>query len=102
MGLTTLLETESAKRIAHVEDPKNLLRRLLPALADESFHCLRFIDPYQNTVFNQLQMERLRAELSRVREKAASREEQDLLARIDELARRCQAEAHLYLKFLGD
>jgi hypothetical protein len=63
---------------------------------------LSSIDPYGNTVFNRLQIERFLEEWATVSVKARSSEERSLLAAIEKMAFRCQREVHLYLKFIGD
>ncbi|SRR6266567_7167927 len=63
--------------------------------------CLRFIDPYGNTVFNQLQIPLLTAEL---RAKAAALPG-ELRTRTQRLADFIAAAAnrpHVYIKFIGD
>lgn len=79
-----------------------LLQRLLPSPKDESFACLRFVDPYGDTTFNRAQSEALVAELERIRAKATAQREHELLDGIKRLAQRCQSEPHLYVKFYGD
>jgi hypothetical protein len=102
MGLSVVLETESGEEVERVDDPGNVLHRLLPGADDRSFSLLRFIDWYGDTVFNQLQMESFRSEWERLDKNGESLEEKALLDRVDELARRSQQEPHLYLKFYGD
>jgi hypothetical protein len=79
LGFDIRLEDERGKRLDEVGDPTNLLQRLLPSPKDQSFACLRFVDPYGDTTFNQAQMETLLAELERVRAMATRPEEQQLL-----------------------
>ncbi len=102
MGIDVALETETGEILEQVFDPKNMLARVLPSYDDRSFYCLRFIDPYGDTVFNQLQIESLLAELKRVRETVQNQEQRALLVQIESLANRCKVEPHLYLKFYGD
>lgn len=102
MGFDIRLEDERGKKLDEVGDPLNLLQALLPSPKDESFACLRFVDPYGDTTFNRPQIEALVAELERIRAKATTRGEQELLDRIKRLAQRCQSEPHLYIKFYGD
>jgi hypothetical protein len=102
MGLAVTVEAEDGSQIAEVLDPTNVLHRLLPSKGDDTYYCLRYVDRYGNTVFNRLQMETVLQELERMRVNARGADELELLARLAELARRCQAEPHLYLKFYGD
>jgi hypothetical protein len=102
MGLAVRVETEDGSRIAEVLDPTNVLHRLLPSEDDDTYHCLRYVDWYGNTVFNRLQMETVLRELDRIRLAVHGAGELELLDRLKELAHRCEAEPHLYLKFYGD
>lgn len=102
MGLRIVLETERGEPLDSIEDPKNLLHRILPAFEDKSFQLLRFIDWYANTVFNELQIDTFLAEWGRLEQTVQTEEEATLLNNIKDLARRCKEEPHLYLKFYGD
>lgn len=102
MGLAVVLEDERGERIGGVEDPTNVLHRLLPAPDDRDFPCLRYVDRYGNTVFNRGQLSDLVEEIRRVAKKATDHEEIEILGTIVELALRGLSEPHLYLKFIGD
>lgn len=102
MSFDIRLEDERGERVDEVSGPTDALQGLLPSPKDESFSCLRFIDPYGNTVFNSLQAEVLLAELTRIRPTTTTNLERELLDRIEELAERCRSEPHLYIKFYGD
>lgn len=84
-----------------LEDRENLLARLLPPADDSSFCCLRFIDPYQDTVFNQRQLQVLLTEFARMAQPKNDKE-QHLIDDLRTLALAGAAEPHLYLKFYGD
>ncbi len=102
MGIDIALQTETGEILEQVFDSASVLERVLPSYDDVSFCCLRFIDPYGDTVFNQLQMELFLSELRRIREAAQSEEQRVFLDRIESLANQCKAGQHLYLKFYGD
>ena len=102
MGLTCRLQTEQGESLAEVRDERGTLSDLIPPIADESFHCLRFIDLYGDTVFNRLQMPRFLDEWHRIREGVSEREPARIAEQIEALARQCQDGVHLYLKFYGD
>ena len=102
MGLTVVLETERGHAVREINDPHNLLHRLLPSDDDRSFQLLRYIDWYGNTVFNTLQMRDFLAEWDTLRERAQNEQELALISDIKELAERCEGGTHLYLKFYGD
>lgn len=103
MGIDVLLIDERGNREAEVFDLLNCLGRLLPAVPNyETTHCLQYVDPYGDTIFNTLQIERFLAEWRLVEELATNPDEKTQLANIKALALRCGDSAHLYLKFLGD
>lgn len=103
MGINILLENEQGKEVAHVDDPTNILHRLLPDHDDLSYQMLRFVDWYGNTTFNQLQAPVLISELNRINEeKAQTLEEKALIDDIVRLVTECQFEDLLYVKFYGD
>jgi hypothetical protein len=102
VGFDIRLEDEAGHVIDALTDPKNLLHALLPALDDEAFPCLRFIDPYGDTTFNQVHIPFLLRELESLKLRTTSAEERALVAKIQGLAQRGRAEPHLYVKFYGD
>jgi hypothetical protein len=102
MGLNVVLETEEGLPVEEVEDPSNLLHRFLPTHDDFSYQWLRYIDRYGHTVFNRLQIMPFLAEWERLHSVAESQEEKELLLSIETLARRCQSQPRLYLKFQRD
>jgi hypothetical protein len=76
---------------------------LLPSFSDESFHCLRFIDEYGNTTFNGLQIQhQFLPEWKRMYDRVNTEQERRGLQAIEDLARRCLDDVHVYLKFIGD
>jgi hypothetical protein len=101
VGIDAALEDEIGERLAFVEDPKNLLATALATSPHAGTICLRFIDPYQTTMFNQRQMTPLIAELEALAQTVV-RDEKLIVEDVIGLARKCAAEPHLYLKFFGD
>jgi hypothetical protein len=87
---------------APVTDPDDQLSRLLPPNDAESFHVLRHIDRYGDTVFNRLQIEPFLKEWDQIRANAHTPEQRKIVSSIEKLARSCRDGAHLYLKFAGD
>jgi len=100
--MSTCLQTERGEVLQRVADTKDAFVVLLPWRGDTSFTLLRFIDRYGHTTFNRLQMDLFLQEWQRIFEKAETPESRDLLAQVRAMAERCQKEAHLYLKFIGD
>ncbi|HEX5052840.1 MAG TPA: hypothetical protein VFZ65_13770 [Planctomycetota bacterium] len=64
--------------------------------------CLRFLDPFGDTTFNQLQIVVLVEELQGIVSAQPEPEVRDHLRRILDLAIRARGQAHTYLKFFGD
>jgi hypothetical protein len=103
VGLEIQLQDEFGGRIESIIDPKNLLPKMLPS--DEqniAYPMLAGIDLYGDTVFNRLQIPRFLSELEQIASNAQTVEDRTLLSQIEALARRCAAEVHMYLKFIGD
>lgn len=102
MGLDIILQNENGEELSRVGDPHNVLHRLLPSHDDSSYQCLRFIDWYADTIFNQLQMQQFLVELNRIRSGAKTAMEKELLDSVQKMAERCRDDDLLYLKFEGD
>ena len=99
MGIQAVVEGENGAKIA-LEDPTNILHRVIPAHDDVTFNWLSRVDWYGDTTFNRHQIPDVRKELQRLMHERA--EELDFLRQLDALAARSEAELHLYLKFYGD
>jgi len=103
MGLAIVLENENGQKIERVDDPTNILHKLLPSHDDERYNLLTFIDWYGDTTFNRLQVATVISELELIeREKAETTEEKMLIHNILLLAKKSQQAPHFYLKFYGD
>jgi hypothetical protein len=59
VGITAKLETEDGRSLGVVEDPTNVLHRVLPEAGDPKYQCLSRIDWYGDTIFNHLQAPKL-------------------------------------------
>ncbi len=103
MGLTIQLQDESGTAIAEaIQDPANSFAKLLPQEDDKSFHLIRYIDRYGNTVFNGIQMKDLLTDLTVLEGRATNLPDRQIVAAIRDLAGKCEEEPHRYLKFIGD
>jgi len=102
MGMAIQLEDRQGKALEEIPDLESLLARLFPSWEDEAFHCLRYIDPWGNTIFNHLQMDEVISELQRIRARTSVEAERAFLDAIEGMATRCKEGEHLYLKFVGD
>jgi hypothetical protein len=64
MGIDAHMQDESGRVLDSVLDPQGLLQNLISQIENDDSSCLRFIDPYGDTIFNVVQMEPLIAELT--------------------------------------
>jgi hypothetical protein len=64
--------------------------------------CLRFVDPWGDTVFNQAQLAVLLAELRVETAEPGNAEYAVHLSRVAQLVERAQEQMHTYIKFIGD
>lgn len=102
MGITAALETEDGEPLGTVEDPTNVLHRVLPDAGDPRYQCLSSIDWYGDTIFNYLQAAQLLREWDMLESRQRDPEAERVLAGIRKLAERLREERHVYLKFYGD
>jgi hypothetical protein len=102
MGITIRLEGENGDVRASIEDPTNVLHRLLPECGDMRFHCLQYVDRYGDTVFNRPQAPRLIEELGWLVLDRTRAEDVRVVEGIRALAERVRDNVHLYLRFYGD
>jgi hypothetical protein len=100
MPLSVQIEDESGRRAAerwwHPRSTQLLVG------AHPGTCCLRFLDPYGDTVFNQEQLPVLLAELRALRQRAPDPEGATML---DDLLRYLEAateQVHTYVRFVGD
>ena len=75
--------------------------RLIPFF-DSRFRCLGVVDPWGDTVFNQVQMPYLLEDLDRLDLKGATETQREGIRRLRLMAEHCRDNVHLYVKFIGD
>ena len=104
MGLLQVtLEDERCRVVQEmVSDPRVLDSLLAQVEGVTEFPCLRFIDPYGDTIFNRIQAQQLLIELDALRLRVTQLSQQSALREISEFARRCSDQPHLYIRFQGD
>lgn len=102
MGIEVVVEDAHGARVASLEDPTNILHRVLPAYEALGFQHLNCIDWYGDTTFNRYQIPAVRQELKRLVNTGRGVEELKFIEQLDVLAERAESEPHLYLKFYGD
>lgn len=64
--------------------------------------CLRFIDPYGDTTFNQSQLRVLIEELRNLRDRVADSEGVEVLDGLLRFLKSAVNQVHTYVKFIGD
>jgi len=102
MGIDLQWEGENGDVLGRLSDEHNLVEQIIAASKEEKTACLRFIDPYGDTVFNQFQIAVLLEELRGVQLEALSGEARLHRQKLEELAGKAQNKVHTYLKFYGD
>ena len=102
MGLTIVLENEFGEPLERVEDPTNILHRLLPGPEDTRYRCIGAIDWYGDTTFNYLQAPRFLDEWRRIASEASGPGEFAVMKTVEKMAERVANGRLLYLKFYGD
>ena len=102
MGVDVRWENENGRAIEEVLDPQMCISHLVLKTDLAHTTCLRFIDTYGDTTFNQLQIAILIEELESVLESALDERIIDHLRRVIGLAQKSRGEIHTYLKFYGD
>ncbi len=96
-----VLEDLTGEIMGKVSD-NGRLQTLLPPRDDASYACLRFLDRYGHTIFNNLQMTALIDELQRLKEKSTDPADEMLLDVISDLASQCRDGVHVILRFVRD
>ncbi len=102
MGIDVRVESESGEVQDEVLDHRNLTQSLMPDREDNGSPCLRFVDPDGDTVFNQLQLPILIAELERRLRGASRPEVKDHGHAVLRLIQAAEGEEHFYVRFSGE
>ena len=63
MGVDAQIEAEDGRSIERLDDPQGSMVKFFVMVDADATACLRFIDPYGDTVFNSLQLPVLEAEV---------------------------------------
>lgn len=101
MGINVEWRRESGEELARVDDPGMVLSHLGEALDTSGTTCLRFIDPYGDTIFNQAQLPILVEELEWAASSVRDPQLRSYLLVVRDLAARAR-DVHTYLWFVGD
>lgn len=101
MGINVYRVTEDDDVLEAILDPRSLLA---PLLASEQVDgiCLRFVDPYGNTTFNQIQLADIVKEIQAAVDRSLDEEVKAHARKILRLAEKAIGKPHIYVKFIGD
>jgi hypothetical protein len=102
MGIDVRVETESGEVQDEVLDDGNLTEKLLPDREDGASPCLRFVDPFGDTLFNQIQIPLVIAELEKRLRGSAKPEVKAHCEAILKSLRAATGEEHTYVRFSGE
>lgn len=104
MGIDVAWISEDNETRQEVYDPQQRLSRLAtsrwPQLTET--RCLKFIDAYGDTVFNQAQILVLLVELNSELSSHIESDARSHLAKVIRLVERAVGKTHTYIKFIGD
>jgi hypothetical protein len=102
MGINIYLEDEKGKMLDSVVDESQAFAHFIRKTEFPNTLCLRFIDPYGDTVFNKPQLPVLEMELRELLKTISIPALQESLRRIIDLVVKARNEVHVYIKFRGD
>jgi hypothetical protein len=97
--IRVVIQDEDGSAVSQGVDVKN---EVLVHTDDARFTCLRFIDPYGDTVFNCLQLALLLEDLRLLRKLYDVARHEEVIRQVEALVEEAQAEPHRYLKVIGD
>jgi hypothetical protein len=102
MGIDVRVETESGEVQDEVLDDTNLTEKLLPDREDPTSPCLRFVDPFGDTVFNQIQIPLVVTELQTRLRGALKPDAKAHCEAILKAVKAATGEDHTYVRFSGE
>lgn len=102
MGVNLRWEDESGKEMGAVLDPQMIISKIILKKDLQNTTCLRFIDPYGDAVFNQIQIPILISEIRDILQSESDPDISDHLQYVLDLARKSAGKTHTYLRFIGD
>jgi hypothetical protein len=102
MGIDLRWESEKGEVLGELPDGGALVERFLPDFEAADFPCLRFVDPYGDTVFNQPQIEQVARELEALAGREHEPEVEKHLRAVLEFVMAARGKVHTYIRFYGD
>lgn len=102
MGIDVRVETESGEVQDEVLDDNNLTEQLLPDREDGTSPCLRFVDAFGDTLFNQIQIPLVVKELEKRLRGSAKPDVKAHCEAILKVVLAAAGEEHTYVRFSGE
>jgi hypothetical protein len=102
MGIDLRVESESGEVQDEVLDDANLTEKLLPDRDDLTSPCLRFVDPFGDTLFNQLQIPFVVKELEKKLRTPTKAEVKAHCEAILKALKAASGEDRTYVRFSGE
>jgi hypothetical protein len=102
VGIHVQRESEDREVLEQVLDPGGLTQRILPEKDGRASLCLRFVDPYGDTCFNQLQIPHLAEELGIAAASLPDGAARNHAMAVLRLVQSAQGDPHVYVWFIGD
>jgi hypothetical protein len=103
VGIEVAWVDETHVKIQVIEDPNGYLTALFTSdLSTLAPTCLRFVDPWGDTIFNQNQIPVLLAELRAVASASTQPELHAHIEQLVDLVEQSVEQMHTYIKFIGD
>lgn len=103
MGMAVVLQDENCSNISEpVYDPQEVFSLCLPRFGDIAYPCLRFVDPYGDTLFNHLQAAAVLEEWDRLKESFCAHGAEQLWSSVGRLIAECSEEPHTFTRFMGE
>ena len=102
MSLVVHLRSGRGEVVADVVPPAGAGGFVAAAVDRDEYPLLRWVDPYSDTVFSQLQMRGLVPELERLERETTGDEHREVIRAVLGLAEQCATRPHHQLVFIGD
>ena len=101
MGLSIVVTDFGGQALDRIDDPTNILHKLLPPSDQDSGILLSKIDWYGDTYLNYLQIKQFLEEWDQLSQRCENSAQSQLVVGVRRLAERCQRDRSL-LRFIGD
>lgn len=103
MGINAVWRSETGEELGRVLDHLGHLSLIASRPADlAGTVCMRFLDPYGDTIFNQEQIAVVADEIDELASRTREKEGRAHLVAVAALARKALGHVHTYLWFIGD